>query len=374
MDQKPAATPELSAEETQKPTRLPEPRSPKTSSWKKFEERQTQKLLEEKQKQLLKEQQEKAKKEQETKQKQLYGYVPFKAPPTPIYEVRPQAKASLVNSVSISRPGAAMGNGNQPNVHFRPPSEMGTYRPASRFQSFTTLPRPDYLDVESLYGPPPPQPYLHEHNHSIDAARPGSKLSFAYEYKRPASAMSGIQIQPPFIVTNSKYPVDECQIPTKEIVSWDALRLSSCLQILFGMAIFAVGASRMLMRAEYAKGQELFYGISVMVAGIFGYFSSRSQSFTMVMWYFAHSLMNAIFAFVPLFSGMVPLLQIYNNGGNRAVGTATEPIEVDFSLIILSGVEFAAALVVSLYGCRTLGRTIHAVVQIRNRLLRMEGL
>ncbi|CAD5232128.1 unnamed protein product [Bursaphelenchus xylophilus] len=371
--------PSTPASEAAKPSpKLPEPKSPKTSSWKKFEERQTQRLLEEKQKQLMREQQERIRKEQETKQKQLYGYIPFKAPPAPIYEARPQSKQGMVPAAA-NRSGSALGSINFQTVQqIRPPSEMGTYRPVSRFHSFSTLPRPDYLDVESLYGMSQAMPpnYIHDHGHSVDATRPGSKLSFSYagEFKRPASAMSGINIQPAFVPGNPGYPINEDQIPTKEIIDWSVVNLSSCLQFLFGLAIFAVGACRMMLRAENAKGQELFFAISVMISGIFGYFSVRSQSYTMVMWCFVHSLINAVFTFVPLFTGVLALLPYLNTPNKTIIGNTNEPVEVDITLIVLSILELATALVISLYGCRAAGRTMQTVVHIRHKLLRMETL
>uniref|UniRef100_A0A915DCE3 G-protein alpha subunit n=1 Tax=Ditylenchus dipsaci TaxID=166011 RepID=A0A915DCE3_9BILA len=155
----------------------------------------------------------------------------------------------------------------------------------------------------------------------------------------------------------------------KQIVDWGSLNLSSCLQILFGSCIFALGVARMFLRADYAKGQELFYGISVVCAGLIGYFAVRHRSYCMAVSCFVLSIINAVLVFVPFLSGILPLIPLLTAASSGkpsiSINGTNEPIEVDLALSILSLLQFAASLIVGVYGCRAVGSTIGHVEQLR---------
>jgi hypothetical protein len=71
----------------------------------------------------------------------------------------------------------------------------------------------------------------------------------------------------------------------------------------FGAAIFCLGVVRLYWRADYAKGQEIFYGISAICNGLVGFFASQNRSFCMFVGAFLLCAMNTVFIFVPFLSG-----------------------------------------------------------------------
>lgn len=96
-----SSTPAKEAKPTETASEPPAPSTPKTSSWRKHEERMLEKQQQEKQRQLLRQQ-----------QQDLYGYTPFKAPPYPVYDQRSQTPReyspairmqNLVNNYSAFR-------------------------------------------------------------------------------------------------------------------------------------------------------------------------------------------------------------------------------------------------------------------------------
>lgn len=66
----------------------------------------------------------------------------------------------------------------------------------------------------------------------------------------------------------------------------------------------------MFMRAEYAKGQELFYGISVVTAGVFGYLAARHRNYCLAVTCFVHSLINALLAVIPFVTAVLPVIPL----------------------------------------------------------------
>jgi hypothetical protein len=84
------------------------------------------------------------------------------------------------------------------------------------------------------------------------------------------------------------------------------------LQIVFGTAIFCLGAVRLYWRADFAKGQELFYGISAICAGLVGFFASQNRSFSMFVAAFLLCCLNVVFIFVPFLSGALSMSQNTN--------------------------------------------------------------
>lgn len=78
----PTVTKDQKATNTPADVQPPTPQTPKTSSWRKHEERMLEKQHQERQRQLQ-------------RQQELYGYTPFKAPPYPIYDQRSQTPREM---------------------------------------------------------------------------------------------------------------------------------------------------------------------------------------------------------------------------------------------------------------------------------------
>lgn len=110
-DEKPAVAndkkPQNAAVEAQPPT----PQTPKTSSWRKHEEKMLEKQQQERQRQLH-------------RQQELYGYTPFKAPPYPIYDQRSQTPRELGKKDCVYQIRHIIGYGVEVGLP-RPGTDMG---------------------------------------------------------------------------------------------------------------------------------------------------------------------------------------------------------------------------------------------------------
>lgn len=104
--------PEKTETKQEDKTQPPTPQTPKTSSWRKHEERMLEKQQQERQRQLLRQQ-----------QQEIYGYSPFKAPPYPIYDQRSQTPREYVpNMYGPSRFEVMQQENGQP---VRPGTDVG---------------------------------------------------------------------------------------------------------------------------------------------------------------------------------------------------------------------------------------------------------
>ncbi|KAI6185565.1 hypothetical protein M3Y98_00037700 [Aphelenchoides besseyi] len=307
------------SEQTPK-TEVPTPQTPKTSSWRKRE-------------------QEKQKQER---------YSAFKAPPFPTYDPR----AHSADRTSYY--------GNVPFVA-----------------------HPDHLDVESIYGTQRAPSQLG----NFYGERPSSRLSHCgfngtmvdSSKFRPNSAMSGCgaMSERGFAISTVKMsapPTYGQQVTEerigKEIVNWTGLSLCSYLQLICGVCIAMIGVARMFMHAEKAMGQELFYGISAIIAGLIGNLAARNSNYSLAVASYVHSLVNALLSVVPFVSAilpMIPLLGIKSGAAFLQLSDSTEPLEADFVLAIFSLVQFVVGLFISIHGCRTAGTAIAHVEQLRFR-------
>ncbi|KAI1730195.1 hypothetical protein Ddc_02880 [Ditylenchus destructor] len=345
-----------------------------------------------------------------------FGYVPFKnqTAPLPIYGIRGNTAVSgqsrapqMLNPADFLhstyapphalRPDSAMVPPRDNNISqrgagdSRPGSEMGMYlasKVPSRYQSYTTLPRPEHVEIDDLHNFQASQQFAANDIYGMSRGKSSNPAFYAEKQNiygiakhpshRPASAMSTSRPGMMPYIASGHYPLPHPAIfdesgngRMKEIVDWGSLNLSSCLQVLFGSCIFALGVARMFLRADYAKGQELFYGISVVCAGLVGYFSVRHRSYCMAVSCFVISIINAVLVFVPFLSGILPLIPLLSaaqstNGKPRiSINGTNEPIEVDLALAILSLLQFAACVVVGVYGCRAAGTTVNYVEQLR---------
>ncbi|KAI6233535.1 hypothetical protein M3Y99_00902800 [Aphelenchoides fujianensis] len=303
----------------------------------------------------------KAEPRSERPQPELFGYAPFQAPPLAAYDPRVHAALNgsstsflfcvdrkIAATYSIPRPEST----HPPAFVERPPSNAGLYRQHS-FNSQFAAPV-DRLDAESLYGARPDI-------FGATIERPGSRLSRAsfaagglvqdVKFRR-ASAMSGF-------VCAEMPPVYGAH---------EAREAPRGKEIICGTCIFVMGIARMFLRSDYAKGQELFYGMSAVVAGLLGHLAARHRNHCLAVAAFVHSLINALLAFIPLVSALLPvlpLLQARSNGSFLSLGDPVEYLEADFVLAVFSIVQFGVALFVAIYGCRTAGAALHHFEELR---------
>ncbi|KAI6199072.1 hypothetical protein M3Y96_00587700 [Aphelenchoides besseyi] len=345
------------SEQTPK-TEVPTPQTPKTSSWRKREQ--------EKQKQ--------------ERQPELYGYSAFKAPPFPTYDPRAHsAGAFMIPRPESAQPPTSFGIDGLPH---RPGTEMGMYR-TSYYGNVPFVAHPDHLDVESIYGTQRAPSQLG----NFYGERPSSRLSHCgfngtmvdSSKFRPNSAMSGCgaMSERGFAISTVKMsapPTYGQQVTEerigKEIVNWTGLSLCSYLQLICGVCIAMIGVARMFMHAEKAMGQELFYGISAIIAGLIGNLAARNSNYSLAVASYVHSLVNALLSVVPFVSAilpMIPLLGIKSGAAFLQLSDSTEPLEADFVLAIFSLVQFVVGLFISIHGCRTAGTAIAHVEQLRFR-------
>ncbi|KAI1719012.1 hypothetical protein DdX_06129 [Ditylenchus destructor] len=296
-----------------------------------------------------------------------FGYVPFKnqTAPLPIYGIRGNTAVSgqprapqMLNPADflhstyapphVLRPDSAMVPPRDSNISqrgagdSRPVSEMGMYLPSkvpSRYQSYTTLPRPEHVEIDDLHNFQAGQQFASNDIYGMTRGKSSNPAFYAEKQNiygiaklpshRPASAMSTSRPGMMPYIANGHYPLPHLPIfdengngRIKEIVDWGSLNLSSCLQVLFGSCIFALGVARMFLRADYAKG---------------------------------------ILPLMPLLSAA----QSTNGKPRISINGTNEPIEVDLALAILSLLQFAACVVVGVYGCRAAGTTVNYVEQLR---------
>jgi len=103
-------------------------------------------------------------------------------------------------------------------------------------------------------------------------------------------------------------------------------------------------------------------------AGLIGYFAVRQKSACLAVACFVLSMINAVLVFVPFLSGLLPLIPMMSSASKQpsiSISGGNEPIEVDLALAILSMLQFATAIVVAVYGCRSAGATVQHVEAMR---------
>uniref|UniRef100_A0A1I8B694 Uncharacterized protein n=1 Tax=Meloidogyne hapla TaxID=6305 RepID=A0A1I8B694_MELHA len=248
----------------------------------------------------------------------------------------------------------------------------------SRCQSYTTLPRPEpeMLD-EIVYNNKNQQIYGGQDEIHSQFRPPIRSASRSINSKNPS-----INFSPPhfpyvngggFVPTNveNNFDINWSSDHETETIPWSTISLTSWLTIVFGAAIFCLGGVRLYWRADFAKGQELFYGISAICNGLVGFFASHNKSFSMFVATFLLCALNVVFIFVPFLSGILPLVPLLstNNKPHISLTSTKEPIEVDIGLAVLALMQasyfLATAFSLLLYGCKAFGASMKRVEQLK---------
>uniref|UniRef100_A0A0N4ZK75 MARVEL domain-containing protein n=1 Tax=Parastrongyloides trichosuri TaxID=131310 RepID=A0A0N4ZK75_PARTI len=378
--------------------------------------------------------------EQEKNQKNqggsIYGYTPFTKPissnatfnpnslPDTIYGVRPGSaipRAQVTNNGRVpvtminSRPGSALDNiygSNMPRPDSRAGSEYGMPRIGSRYQSYTTLPRPEQLDGEHLnnnynnnsyniygtaqqiYGTGPRGRQLNgmDNIYGLHASNMMKNATMS----RPTSAMSTMMIpngyskaaylNPGFSVSNiyMGQPATTT-IPSKsgplmvssesmsykskgKLINNSGLSVCSSMQVVSGLCFLGIGIARIVLNAKWAFGIEVMFGFLVILSGLLGVIGLRNKNYSCSVASFILSNANTYFVIIPFLIGLIPLLPFHIRSDTFVVLIGNdEPIEVDIALTVLCIVQFFLSLTTSIFGCRSWGSTMHHVEHLRLR-------
>nr|CAD2200737.1 unnamed protein product [Meloidogyne enterolobii] len=271
--------------------------------------------------------------------------------------------------------GVAEASFQNNHIGSRPGSDLGMYKMMpSRCQSYTTLPRPEPEIIDEIvYNNKNQQIYGgHEEIHSQFRA-PIRSVSRSINSKNPSINFSpshfpyanGGFVNPTNIENN--FDINWSSDHETETIPWSTISLTSWLTIVFGSAIFCLGGVRLYWRADFAKGQELFYGISAICNGLVGFFASHNKSFSMFVATFLLCALNVVFIFVPFLSGILPLVPLLstNNKSHISLTSTKEPVEVDIGLAVLALMQLATAFSLLLYGCKAFGATMKRVEQLK---------
>uniref|UniRef100_A0A0K0E2A6 MARVEL domain-containing protein n=1 Tax=Strongyloides stercoralis TaxID=6248 RepID=A0A0K0E2A6_STRER len=370
---------------------------------------------------------------QEKSQKQLggiYGYTPFVRPPTTnatfnpntlpdtIYGVRPGSaipRPQIGNKIStngvISRPSSALDNiysGSMQRPESRTGSEYGMPIIGSRYQSYTTLPRPEQLDNEQInnYGP---YSIYGTSQQAYGAASRGRQIPVegVYGYggrnimkgapiSRPASALSNIMIpngfgkpaylNPAFSVSNMYMGQPAATtIPSKTgpimlstenvgykkkgtLINNSGLSVCSSMQVISGLCFIGIGIARIILNAKWAFGIEVAFGFLSILTGLLGVIGLRNKNYSCSVASFIISNANIYFVIIPFLIGLIPLLPFHIRSDTFVVLIGNdEPIEVDIALTVLCIIQFFLSLTMTIFGCRSWGITMDHVEHLRLR-------
>uniref|UniRef100_A0A0K0FYN9 MARVEL domain-containing protein n=1 Tax=Strongyloides venezuelensis TaxID=75913 RepID=A0A0K0FYN9_STRVS len=371
--------------------------------------------------------------EQEKVQKHagnIYGYTPFSRPtnsnatfnpnslPDTIYGVRPGSaipRAQIGNKVPVngisSRPGSALDNiysGGIQRPDSRTGSEYGMPIIGSRYQSYTTLPRPEQLDSEqlnnyasySIYGNPQQIYGTAQRGHQIPVENiygmSGRNAMKGAPISRPASAMSNMMIpngfgkpaylNPAFSVSNIYMGQPAATtIPSKTgpmmissdnigfkrkgtLINNSGLSVCASMQVVSGLCFIGIGIARIALNAKWAFGIEVAFGFLSILAGLLGVIGMRNKNYSCSVASFIISNASTYFVIVPFLIGLIPLLPFHIRSDTFVVLIGNdEPIEVDIVLTVLCVIQFFLSLTMSIFGCRAWGLTMDHVEHLRLR-------
>ena len=90
-------------------------------------------------------------------------------------------------------------------------------------------------------------------------------------------------------------------------------------------------------------GQDIAYGMLAVCSGLVGYLSVRAKNHTMATASFSLSAVGAMLAVVPFISAILPMAPLISAGG-KSTTSASEPVEVDLALAIVSMLQVRAHL------------------------------
>uniref|UniRef100_A0A914PQS5 Uncharacterized protein n=1 Tax=Panagrolaimus davidi TaxID=227884 RepID=A0A914PQS5_9BILA len=336
-----------------------------------------------------------------------FGYVPFKSAPNPIYGNRANPNGTATSddlavanymqnayqkSPQLQRPDSVM-TGTDMNTS-RPGSELGIYRLPSRYQSYTTLPRPEHvqMDIQNLPVQQQPPHYgipkaVSQHGRTKSMERSsniygtsGAVVGIGGPEKRPLSAISGsrsmhtIHTEPYMPRVGSKafsfYGLpydDESSKGLKPIIPWKSLNAFYLLQSLIGIGAAIAGVSRLMLQPEQTNNGsgngliEIAFGASIGTNGLLGLLSGFQQNYSVSIFTFIMAFFNFLFTALPFQMGAKPFLQLFND----QTMLHTTISNYDFALLAMAIFSWGICLVIMVYGCRAIGRVIYHVENIR---------
>uniref|UniRef100_A0AC35TW68 Abhydrolase_3 domain-containing protein n=1 Tax=Rhabditophanes sp. KR3021 TaxID=114890 RepID=A0AC35TW68_9BILA len=332
--------------------------------------------------------------------------------PDTIYGVRaasaiPRAQMNRGPSNAIgSRPGSALDNPygaiNRPDS--RTGSEYGIPKVASRYQSYTTLPRPEQIEADNLniyattgryglyggtgmYGRQPQQESLYgltaanmmktmsrPHSAMSSHAMPSIPISYG-TYMNPAFSMNNIHLGQPASTTiqsklgPARVSNDSINYNMKEdLINAGALSICASMQVVTGICFVVIGIVRFLMSAKWAFGMEVLFGFLVILSAGLGLIGLRNKRYACTTANFILSIIISLVVFVPLAIGLLPILpfQVRTETFVFLVGN-DEPYQLDLGLTVIALLQFVLSLLTSILGCKAWGGAIHHVEQLRLR-------
>uniref|UniRef100_A0A7E4W2N8 Conserved plasma membrane protein n=1 Tax=Panagrellus redivivus TaxID=6233 RepID=A0A7E4W2N8_PANRE len=342
-----------------------------------------------------------------------FGYVPFKNAPVPIYGNRanPNGIPTTISETSSDMTGPMTANRaiyaqhayqaspqlprpdsvlTATDINSRPGSELGLFRLPSRYQSYTTLPRPEHvqldvnqlqhgmaqpiygasgipkasvntIDRNSIYGTAmhPEKRSLSQlsgskslHTVHTDTYMPrvGSKAAFGSQYGLPYE--------------------DESASGLKSVVSWNMLSTLYSLQVLVGILVLFTGGGRVFFQSGYALGYEMAYGVSILTNGFVGVLAICQHGYSLVIFTNLLALLNTIFSTLPIYIGSRPFLDVITQV-RVIMLTAEKPVpdsniyELDLVLVVVAAFGFLVSASIVVLFCRMIGKAIQHLEAVR---------
>ncbi|CAJ0582065.1 unnamed protein product, partial [Mesorhabditis spiculigera] len=270
---------------------------------------------------------------------------------------------------------SAMGHPNMGTLQRAPSrtSDVPVHTLGSRYQSYTTLPRPEPMDAYRLEE----QPYYAQQHYypgpqpKMIISRPPSALPMGSEYgpmMAPPHMPPPPQSYLPTVSGSQTNPNASIVMRREEIVAWNTLWLFCSLKVVFALAIFAAGAYRMLVHAKWAYGVEFVYAFSVFIAGLIGIGSVRNKSYCAATFAYILAGLNFFASLVPFTLGVLPFLSyFFPDVAQQVPVTKNEPWEVDCGLALAVATCGLISFLMVLFGCKALGNTCRGVEQLRIR-------
>uniref|UniRef100_A0AC34QFS9 Uncharacterized protein n=1 Tax=Panagrolaimus sp. JU765 TaxID=591449 RepID=A0AC34QFS9_9BILA len=295
----------------------------------------------------------------------------------------PKSAITYQQSPQLQRPDSVL---TATDMNSRPGSELGMFRLPSRYQSYTTLPRPEQLPVDTqpiqqpIYGTMLPKVAI---NHNRTASIDRNSIYGTTE-KRPLSQISGskslhtIHTEPCLPRVGSKaalsfygvpYP-DEDPYGPKSAISWDSLNLLGALQILFGILILVVSGLRLFESPSNSHVYEIGFSILLVTNGLISCLSAFQHNYSLFVITLVFSTINLLLSSFPIYSGSEPFFNI----PEQKIITAFDAIktqqtspsnQLKFCLLVTSLVAALACLGNVLICCKSMGKLLFHVETLR---------
>jgi hypothetical protein len=272
-------------------------------------------------------------------------------------------------------------------------------RPSSRYQSYTTLPRPEIVDVEEM---PPPQfrqmageVYGTNAMHggtprSQQSTQPGKQQMAEEEMakiprNRTPSLMNATNpirtaehFPQPFMHNKVLYNMSQAKFgyasepmevqSAESIIPWNKMHILSGIYFVIGLGLLVVGTFRMFHKADYGKGLDVFCGIAAITAAILGYGGAKRRSYSMANAFFVLSLINVGLAIATLTSAIVPLLQLIEADSEQSFGSGVF-LEAYTALAFISVLLLSVAIATSIFGFQSIGQVVEYVELYRQEFI-----